>query len=83
MVLVSRCLTCPAGGCQPASVVKGVRARVEGNGFARGRPALLWSTARGWLPVGDKMFDGVIPLGEAFGRSIFSRPYTRACRQQQ
>ena len=44
------CLTCPAVGCQPPSVVKGVRARVEGNGFARGRPALLWSTARGWLP---------------------------------
>ena len=33
-------------GCHSPSVVKGVRARVGGNGFARGRPALLRSTTR-------------------------------------
>ena len=33
--------------------------------------------------VGDKMFDGVIPLGEALRPLNLSRPYTRACRQQQ
>jgi hypothetical protein len=33
--------------------------------------------------AGDKMFDGVIPLGEALRPLNLSRPCTRACRQQQ
>jgi hypothetical protein len=33
--------------------------------------------------AGDKMFDGVIPLGEALRPLNLSRPSTRTCRQQQ
>jgi len=33
--------------------------------------------------VGDKMFDGVIPLGEALRPLDLSGPSTRACRQRQ
>jgi len=33
--------------------------------------------------VGDKMFDGVIPLGKVLRPLDLSRPFTRACRQQQ
>ena len=52
-------------GLSSASRVNvGPRRRVWGvSGFARGRPGLLWSTIRIGLRVGDKMFDGVIPLG--------------------
>jgi len=32
--------------------------------------------------AGDKMFDGVIPLGEALRPLSLSRPSTRACRQE-
>lgn len=32
--------------------------------------------------VGDKMFDWVIPLGEALRPLNLSRPSTRACRQE-
>ena len=33
--------------------------------------------------AGDKMFDGVIPLGEALRPLDLSRPSTRTCRQQR
>jgi hypothetical protein len=34
--------------------------------------------------VGDKIFDGVIPLGEGLRPLDLSRPFTReACRQQR
>ncbi len=32
--------------------------------------------------AGDKMLDGVIPLGEALRPLDLSRPFTRACRQE-
>ena len=39
------------------------RGRVRRGRCARGRPALLWSTTLAVRRAGDKMFDGVIPLG--------------------
>jgi hypothetical protein len=68
---------CPYLCRDPAlSAVSGV-VRVEGlwlgGAFARLRVWLVWARAPslfsvrgpGWLRVGDMMFDGVIPLGEA------------------
>jgi hypothetical protein len=46
-------------------------------------PSLTSVHDPGWLRVGDKMFDGVIPLGEALRPLDLSGPSTRTCRQQQ
>jgi hypothetical protein len=47
-------------------------------------PGLTSVRDPGWFRVGDKMFDGVIPLGEALRPLNLSRRFTRgACRQQQ
>jgi hypothetical protein len=50
---------------------------------ARGRPGLLRSAILAVRRIGDVMFDGVIPLGEACcGRSFFLGRPPEGCRQQ-
>jgi hypothetical protein len=84
-------LTCPPSRCQVSS-----RKGVDGGGKGSFGGALArwrgWLCARapgltsvrdpGWLRVGDMMFDGVIPLGEALRPLDLSRPSTVRWRQQ-
>lgn len=51
--------------------------------FCAQAPGLTLVLDPGWLRIGDEMFDGVIPRGEALRPLDLSRRYTRvACRQQ-
>ena len=74
------CLLIRAGPCQ-ASVES--RRLVRGRCCARAPGLTSVHDPRVGSGAGDKMFDGVIPLGEALRPLNLSRRYTRvACRQQ-
>ena len=65
-----------------ATPAGGAWARWAGQGCAR-VPGLTLVHDPAVQRAGDKMFDGVIPLGEALRPLDLSGPSTRACRQQQ
>ena len=91
-VVISRCLTCPAAGVKCRSGLLVCPGRGAGGACARWVERIVCARApsltsvhdpRVGFGVGDKMFDGVIPLGEALRPLNLSRPSTRTCRQQR
>jgi hypothetical protein len=77
---------------RPLLVKRQARPGGEGGACARWIELIVCARAPGLTSVrdprvgsgaGDKMFDGVIPLGEALRPLGLSRPSTRTCRQRQ